>query len=89
MKWWVFPDHLLLYECNNAWQIKQFKFVVHLNIFSQFNSQSGRPPASIESFPVSFSLIGREKIGQVLLLANVTVTILCDDSWDDFRKNKI
>ena len=55
------------------------KFVVPLYIFSQFNSQSGRPPASIESFPVIWALIGRGEIGQLILLANVTVTILCDD----------
>ena len=52
---------------------------VHLYIFSQFNSQSGRPPASIESFPVSSATIGRGEIGRVLWLVNATVTILCDD----------
>ena len=54
-------------------------FVVHLEIFSQFNSQSGRPPASIESFPVGSTLIGRREIVEDVLLGSSTVTILCDD----------
>ena len=52
---------------------------VHLYIFSQFNSQSGRPPASIESFPVGWDPIGRRGIVEAVLLGGSAVTILCDD----------